>query len=216
MDDDLQNPPEDIPQLLGAINEGYDLAIGSYDSKKHSVGRNLGGQLVDDLQRRIFNLPSDFQLTSFRASRRIVVEHVVSMGSVFPYITSMLLSHTSRYVNVPVHHEIRHFGRSNYNFKRSSLLAFNLLLSYSSYPLYFVVALCLGALGLSAGLSIFVVWRALIEGNAVPGWASTITAISFFNGLILLALVIHSLYLSRLNQQITRSRVGFIIGELHE
>lgn len=216
MDDDLQNPPEDIPKLVAAINEGYDLAIGSYDSKKHSVGRNLGGQLVDDVQRRIFDLPKSFQLTSFRAARKIVVDNVVAMGGVFPYVTSMLFSHTSRYINVPVHHEPRRFGRSNYNLKRSLLLAFNLLLSYSTYPLYFVVALCLGALGFSAGLSIFVIWRALAEGSVVPGWASTITAISFFNGLILLALVIHSLYLSRLNQQITRSRVGFTIGELHE
>jgi len=216
MDDDLQNPPEDIPKLIAAINEGYDLAIGSYDSKKHSLGRNLGGKLVDDVQRRIFNLPKNFQLTSFRAARKVVVDNVVAMGGVFPYVTSMLFSHTSRYVNVPVHHEPRRFGRSNYNLKRSLLLAFNLLLSYSSYPLYFVVALSLGALGFSGALSLYVIWKVLAEGSAVPGWASTITAISFFNGLILLALVIHSLYLSRLNQQMTRSRVGFTIGELHE
>jgi len=216
MDDDLQNPPEDIPKLLAAINDGYDLAIGSYDSKKHSMGRNLGGTLVDDAQRRIFNLPNDFQLTSFRAARKIVVDNVVAMGGVFPYVTSMLLSHTARYINVPVHHEARQFGQSNYNLKRSLLLAFNLFLSYSSYPLYFVIALCIAALGLSMGLSVLVVLRSIYEGTAVPGWASTITAISFFNGLILLALVVHSFYLSRLNQQITRSRVGFTIGELHD
>ena len=216
MDDDLQNPPEEIPKLLAAINDGYDLAIGSYDSKKHSMGRNLGGTLVDDAQRRIFNLPNDFQLTSFRAARKIVVDNVVAMGGVFPYVTSMLLSHTARYINVPVHHEARRFGQSNYNLKRSLLLAFNLFLSYSSYPLYFVIALCIAALGLSMGLSVLVVLRSIYEGTAVPGWASTITAISFFNGLILLALVVHSFYLSRLNQQITRSRVGFTIGELHD
>lgn len=216
MDDDLQNPPEEIPKLISAISAGYDLAIGAYDGKKHSVGRNLGGKLVDDVIRRIFGLPGGFQLTSFRAARKIVVDNVIAMGGVFPYVTAMLLSHTSRYINVPVHHDTRRFGASNYNLKRSLLLAFNLLLSYSSYPLYFVIALCVGALGLSAGLSLWVLWKTFVNGSAVPGWASTITAISFFNGLILLALVTHSLYLSRLNQQITRSRVGFTIGELHE
>jgi uncharacterized membrane protein YciS (DUF1049 family) len=50
----------------------------------------------------------------------------------------------------------------------------------------------------------------------LPGWASTLIATSFFSGLILFALVIHGLYLSRVNQQITRSRVGFAIGEMHE
>lgn len=216
MDDDLQNPPEDIPKLLAAIHEGYDLAIGSYESKKHSIGRNVAGSLVDDVQRRIFKLPDDFQLTSFRAARRVVVDNVVAMGGTFPYVTSMLLSHTSRYVNVPVRHEPRPFGQSNYNVHRSVRLAFNLLLSYSPYPLYFVVGLCLVALGFSAGLSVLVAWKAVVGGGTVTGWASTITAISFFNGLILLALVIQSLYLSRIHQQITRSRVGFTIGELHE
>jgi glycosyltransferase involved in cell wall biosynthesis len=215
MDDDLQNPPEEVPKLVSAIKRGYDLAIGAYDRKQHSMGRNWGSRMVDSVQRRIFNLPADFQLTSFRAVRKVVVDNVVAMGSVFPYVTSMLLSQTSRYVNVPVHHEPRPFGRSNYNMKRSLRLAFNLLLNYSSYPLYTVVALCLGAFGFSMLISLWVVWRSL-DGRTLPGWASTVLAISFFDGLILLALVVLGLYVSRLNQQITRSRVGFTIGELHE
>lgn len=216
MDDDLQNPPEEIPKLLEALDEGYNLAIGAYDSKKHTAGKRLGGRVVDALQKRMFQLPNDFQLTSFRAVRKVVVKNVVAMSGVFPYVTCMLLSHTSSYVNVPVRHEPRPFGMSNYNITRSFRLAFNLLLSYSSYPLYFVGALCLGALGVSTAIGAFVVWRALWGGGSVPGWASTLFTISFFNGLILLALVIHSLYLSRLNQQITRSRVGFTIGEIHD
>jgi polyisoprenyl-phosphate glycosyltransferase len=215
MDDDLQNPPEEVPKLIAAIKNGYDLAIGAYDWKQHSTGRNWGGRLVDDVQRRIFSLPPGFQLTSFRAVRKVVVDNIVVMGVAFPYVTSMLLSHTSRYVNVPVHHEPRRFGRSNYNMRRSLRLAFNLLLNYSSYPLYTVVALCLGAFGFSVLISGWVVWRSL-DGGTLPGWASTVLAISFFNGLILLALVILGLYLSRLHQQITRSRVGFTIGELLE
>jgi len=215
MDDDLQNPPEEVPKLVAAIENGYDLAIGAYDWKQHSTGRNWGGRLIDNVQKRIFSLPAGFQLTSFRAVRKVVVDNVVSMGVAFPYVTSMLLSHTSRYVNVPVHHEPRRFGRSNYNMRRSLRLAFNLLLNYSSYPLYTVVALCLGAFGFSVLISGWVVWKSL-HGGTLPGWASTVLAISFFNGLILLALVILGLYLSRLNQQITRSRVGFTIGELRE
>jgi len=215
MDDDLQNPPEEVPKLVAAVQGGYDLAIGAYDVKQHSFGRNVGGKLVDDLQRRIFKLPADFQLTSFRAVRKVVVDNALAMGGVFPYITSMLLSHTSRYVNVPVRHEPRRFGQSNYNVKRSVLLGLNLLINYSSYPLYLVIALCFGAFACSLGVTSWVLWRSF-SGNTLPGWASTVLAISFFNGLILLALVILGLYLSRLNQQITRSRVGFTIGELHE
>lgn len=216
MDDDLQNPPEEVSKLIDAIDKGYDLAIGSYDSKKHSLWKNFGGHLVDLTLRRIFHLPRGFQLTSFRAARKTVIDNVVDMGGIFPYVTAMLFSHTSQYTNVAVHHAPRLYGKSNYNLKRSVLLALNLLLSYSSYPLYFVAILCLGVLGCSVVFSSLIAWRVLAQGSAVAGWASTILSISFFNGLVLLALVIHSLYLSRLNQQITRSRVAFTIGELHE
>src|SRR5215472_3760784 len=62
MDDDLQNPPEEVPKLIAAIRAGYDLAIGAYPAKQHSAARNLGGRLVDNVLRRIFHLPAAFQL----------------------------------------------------------------------------------------------------------------------------------------------------------
>lgn len=216
MDDDLQNRPEDVKALVDAVKSGYDLAIASYETKQHSAGRNLGGNIVDSVQRKIFNLPSDFQLTSFRAVKHTVVEHAVSMGGVFPYITAMLLSHTSNYVNVPVTHDERAFGTSNYNMKRSLLLAFNLLLNYSAWPLYCVVGLCALALMFSMALGAWVSWQTVAHGATIQGWASTMTGIAFFNSLTLLAIVILGLYVSRISQQVTRSRVSFSIGEVVE
>jgi glycosyltransferase involved in cell wall biosynthesis len=215
MDDDLQNPAEELPKLIAAIHDGYDLAIGAYGRSGRRLGRNLGGELIDALQRRMFGLPPEFQLTSFRAVRKAVVDNALSMGGVFPYITAMLLSHTSRVVNVPVRHEPRPFGRSNYNLTRSGLLACNLLLSYSRYPLYLLAALCCISVAFSIGVGTWVLWLRLV-GTTLPGWASTVIVMSVFNGAILLALVVHGLYLFQITQQISRSRVGYTIGELHE
>jgi hypothetical protein len=58
-------------------------------------------------------------------------------------------------------------------------------------------------------------WRAAFQGISVQGWASTIVIVSLLNALVLLVLVIQNIYLSRLNQQVSRSRVSFTIGELH-
>jgi glycosyltransferase involved in cell wall biosynthesis len=216
MDDDLQNPPEEIPKLLAAVEAGFDLAIGAYEEKRDMKLRNIGGSCVDSLLRTIFKLPKDFQLTSFRAMRKTVVDHVVAMGSVFPYITAMLLSHAGNYTNVFVRHDPRTVGVSNYTLKRSFYLAFNLILNYSPYPLYIVFFLCFLAFGTSVGLGGFVLYKALFYDISAPGWASTMLVISFFNGLILLALLILSFYISRITQQLTRSKVSFIIGEIDE
>lgn len=134
MDDDLQNPPEEIPRLVEAIDRGFDLVIGAYDSKKHSSIRRTSGGLVDWTLRKIFGLPKEFQLTSFRATTRVVVNNVCQMGGVFPYITAMMLCNASRYTNVLVRHDPRPFGKSNYTLKRSFRLAANLIFSYSPYP----------------------------------------------------------------------------------
>lgn len=216
MDDDLQNPPEEIPNLVGAIDAGYDLAIGAYDSKKHATLRNLGGHLVDWLQRRIFDLPAKFQLTSFRAVKRVVVDAVNQMGGTFPYITCMLLSHSSRYTNVPVRHDPRGIGDSNYTLKRSLALMSNLVINYSSYPLYLLGLMCMAAFLLSLALGFLIIYRVLVHGVSVEGWASTVVMISFGNALVLLSMVITFIYISRINQQITRTRVGYAIDEIEE
>jgi len=213
MDDDLQNPPEEIPKLLAAIAAGYDLAIAAYAQKQHSAARNAGGGLVDNVLRRIFKLPPNFQLTSFRAARLEVVQNACRMGGVYPYVTAMLLSHAGNQVNVTVNHEPRKFGVSNYDLRRSFSLAANLLLNYSSYPLYLVGAMCGFAFLLAIGFGGFVLVRTLMFGSTVPGWASTVIIVAFLNSLTLLSLVVFGLYLSRLNLQISQSKPRFTISE---
>jgi polyisoprenyl-phosphate glycosyltransferase len=216
MDDDLQNSPEEIPKFVKAIDQGYDLAIGAYDAKKHAGIRNASSSLIDWLIRRIFNLPQDFQLTSFRASKRVVIDNVCRMSGVFPYVTCMLLSHTSKYTNVSIRREPRLSGKSNYNLKRSLGLAANLIINYSPYPLYIVGALCFFAFLFSIGYGTITLYRALVHGTSVPGWTSTVVIIAFFNAVTLLCLFIFGVYISRINQQLTRSRVSYTINELYD
>jgi polyisoprenyl-phosphate glycosyltransferase len=216
MDDDLQNPPEEIGKLIEGVDQGFDLVIGAYDSKKHNIGRNLAGRMFDKLLIWLFGLPRNFQLTSFRAAKGDVVKRASQMAGVFPYITAMLLSNSGTYTNVYVRHDPRPFGRSNYTLSRSFLLASNLIFSYSSYPLYFVGALCLFAFFVSITLSIIIAYSSLVYGTSVPGWASTVIIVSFFNAFIMLCLVIFGIYISRLNQQITHTRQPYTVSELYE
>ncbi len=219
MDDDLENPPEEVPKLIAAVERGYDLVIAEYqdDSKSARQAWRAGGSdLINGLLRWIFHLPSDFHLTSFRAANAAVVREASRMGGVFPYITAMLLCHSSNQCNVPVRHEPRAFGRSNYNLRRSLSLAFNLLLNYSSLPLYAIGFFCATTFlaSLSMGTLIFI--TALMERAYIPGWASLMVVTTFLNSVVLLSLLIFGLYLIRINQQLSRTKVRYTISELHE
>jgi glycosyltransferase involved in cell wall biosynthesis len=213
MDDDLQNPPEELPKLVQAIDDGYELAIGAYGKKHHSRHRNFFGGLVDRVQRSLFDLPADFQLTSFRAIKRVVTDRTLQMGGVYPYVTSMLLCNVANYINVSVEHAPRHAGRSNYNMKKSLQLALNLILSYSSYPAYLVGALCAFAFLFSLSYACYVFWRLIFYGISVPGWTSIVLLLSFLGSVILFCLFIYGLYLARIHQLITRTRTSYTIRD---
>jgi glycosyltransferase involved in cell wall biosynthesis len=207
MDDDLQNPPEEIPRLLSALDNGFDLAIASYGEKKHSASRNLFGAFVDSTQKRIFRLPASFRLTSFRAFTRPVADGALAMTSGRPYLTSMLLSSTDRLTNVETEHSPRAFGKSNYTLKRGLSLCLDLWLTYSSYPLYLVMTLCLLSLLFAFSFTCIVAWQA-ITSDTTSGWASQIVTISFFSALILISLTVHGVYLSRMAVAKPRAPIG--------
>ncbi len=214
MDDDLQNPPEEIPKIIDELDKGYELVIGSYGKKKHNIFKNFSGAIVDKTLRFIFDLPSNFQLTSFRGIKHSVVDRVIRMQSSYPYVTAMLLSNASSYNNVEVEHHKRRYGESNYSFVNGFKLTANLIFNYSTLPVLFVGVLCLVAFFFSTIVGSWVAVTAFIQGTGVPGWASTIAILSFFNAILLLCMFIFSIYLSRINRLLMRSKVNYVISDV--
>ncbi len=216
MDDDLQNPPEEIKKLVRAVQDGFDMAVGDYQTKQHAGHRNFAGRIVDSLLRWQFRLPPTAKLTSFRAVRREVVKKASAMSGVFPYVTAMLLTHATSFVNIPVDHQPRASGRSNYSLRRSFLLLANLLFSYTLVPVFFVASCCAAGLFVSMIYATIVFLRALFLGSSVPGWASTIIILTFFSNLILMSLVVFGVYLARMSRQVNQVIVPYVISELHD
>lgn len=215
MDDDLQHPPSEIPKIIEKLREGFDLVVGKYDSKKHAVTRNLCSKIVNWLIRKNYNLPKDFQFTSFLGVKRDVLPGVVRMTGVFPIISCMLLANSGSYTNVLVHHDVRKRGESNYNFRRSLKLFLNLFFNYTSYPLWLVGAACLLALVMTATLMAYVFSLWAWRGTA-PGWASTMLLTSFLHSMVLSCIFIFAIYLSRINSQVSNSKIKYRIAEFHD
>jgi polyisoprenyl-phosphate glycosyltransferase len=208
MDDDLQHNPYDFPKLIRKIEEGYDLAIGSYATEQTTFVRKLFGDLIDRTQCRIFDLPKTFQLTSLRAIDRSVVDRALEMTSVYPYITSMLLSHSSSPVNVAVTHHSRANGKSNYNFWKSASLALNLVLSYTSYPLCAIALLLVSAIA----VALFTLIVAMTHNSVLSTWTA-IAFISCFSATILFSQFLICLYLVRLYRCQTGITKPFVVRE---
>lgn len=203
MDDDLQNPPEEVPKLLAALAaQELDVVYGRYGTKKHRPWRNAGSWMINAFYRRVFHC--EVTLSSFRAIRTAAIANILTYDLNFTFIDGLLAWNTTRIGEVDVEHHARPGGRSGYTLARLATLAFNLFTNFSLLPLQFVSAmgLALAGTGFLSGLWYLVAFFRHQIG--VPGYASTITAILVLGGAQLVALGIIGEYLGRLHLNVNR------------
>jgi len=202
LDDDLQNPPEEINRLLQfCLEHRHDLVIGRFSSPQKARFRQFGTGVVDKIVTRVFNKPPSLKLSTFRIIRRDVVNRVCQSSNPTPYITGELLFAAASIANIDVRHDARIAGKSTYNPLKILELVRRITFSYSTELLR--IACRLGTLiaAISFVISAILTVREVIVSKALPGWTSMFTAVSFFSGMIILLLSMIGEYLSIVLQQ---------------
>ncbi|HUG90335.1 MAG TPA: glycosyltransferase family 2 protein [Planctomycetaceae bacterium] len=150
MDDDGQNPPDQLPVLLDSIRaSGLDVVYGHYRDKRHHWFRNLGSRFANRVATAVLHKPRDLYLSSFKVMSRFVVDAVVAYRGAFPYIDGLILQTTARVGQVEVEHRERQAGRSGYTLRKLLKLWSNLLLGFSIAPLRLAVVVGLAISALS-------------------------------------------------------------------
>ena len=197
MDDDLQNPPDQIMVLIDEAMTGRDAVFGKFDRKQAAGYRALGSKVIALINRRIFGQPPDLVVSNFRILRRDVVGRICASRNAYPYITGQALLYSSNRTHVTVRHEPRRVGKSNYGMLKIARLVMTILFSYSSYPLRFG-ATC-GAVVAAASFVIGTIYllKGLITGTQVEGWTSLIVLLSFLNGVTIALLSMLGEYVVR-------------------
>lgn len=214
MDDDLQHPPEEIPKLILAIveNPDVDVVCGEYDSKKHSLLRNLGTKTMNHISAKIFNRDPSIKLTSFRIIKRKTAQHIAEINVTNPRIGQLIMYVTQNIINTKVNHDERKYGRSGYSFARLSRDFVLNIVNTSALPLKFVSYIGVFSSILSFIYGFYLVFKYLFLGSSVQGWTSTVVIMVFFFGLVLLSLGIIGEYLIRILME-TKKIPNYIIKE---
>lgn len=198
IDDDLQNPPEEIPKLVEKLKEGCDAVFGFYTDKKDKFYKNIGSAVIRLLNHRIFNVKNNLKFSSFRIIKKEIIDQIKDNRTKFPYISGMLLGTTRNIANVTVKHEKRKYEKSNYTFRKLLKLSFNLLINHSTIPLriFGYIGLLISFLSFFIGI-IFMI-KQILSGKAPAGWTSLIVLVSFYNALILIIFFVIGEYISRI------------------
>lgn len=203
LDDDLQNPPEEILKLLDALRSGQlDVVYGCYATKEHPLWRNLGSRLGNAFYRLVFRSPA--AVTSFRAIRREVLENILAYSLNYTFIDGLLAWTTQRIGQTPVQHRPRQSGRSGYSLGKLASLAVTAFTNFSLLPLRWISVCGFACAGLGLLASVYYLIQYLLARIIVPGYASLMIAILVLGGVQLLALGIMAEYLGRLHMNINR------------
>ncbi len=198
LDDDGQTPADEVDRLIGRLEEGYDAVYAKYEHKQHSAFRNLGSRVNELMTRIMLEKPHDLYLSSYFAVRRFVVEDMIRYENSYPYVIGLVLRATKNITNVEVNHREREEGNSGYTLKKLFGLWFNGFTAFSVKPLRLATAVggCSAAVGFLYG--IYTIIKRLVNPNVPMGFSSTMAAIVFFGGMIMVMLGLIGEYIGRI------------------
>jgi undecaprenyl-phosphate 4-deoxy-4-formamido-L-arabinose transferase len=215
LDADLQNPPEEIGNLVAKMREGYDY-VGSIRRKRQdSAWRTYASKAMNHLRERITNIKITDQGNMLRAYSRNVVDLINQCGEVNTFVPALAYRFARNPTEILVEHEERSAGESKYSIYSLIRLNFDLVTGFSLVPLQFFSMLGMVMSFVSAMLVVVLLVRRVFLGAEAEG-VFTLFAISFFfMGMILFGIGLLGEYIGRIYQQV-RARPRYVVQTILE
>ncbi|MBR1758476.1 MAG: glycosyltransferase family 2 protein [Lachnospiraceae bacterium] len=214
LDADLQHPPTLIPEMLKAMEEGYDCCTAIRNRAGDPKLRTWFSQRFYRLMNRISDVKLKDGAGDFRLMNRKMIDAVLSLEEVSRFSKGIFSYVGFRNKEISYENVERAAGTTKWSFFKLFRYALDGITSFSTFPLK-----CAAFLGSFFSLFAFVylivlVIKTLVTGIDVPGYASTIALILLLGGLILLCLGIVGEYLAKIYKEVKRRPV-YLIGESH-
>ncbi len=202
MDDDLQHPPEELPKLLDALTAGVDVVYGTPLAQQHGPLRDLASQATKLVLQGAMGATIARNVSAFRALRAELRPAFDHYGNPYVSIDVLLTWATTRFAAVPVRHDVRQAGASNYTVAMLVRHALNMVTGFSVGPLKLASFVGFASTLLGLAVLAYVVGRYLIQGTSVPGFPFLASVIAIFSGAQLFTLGILGEYLARMHTRL--------------
>lgn len=210
MDCDLQDRPEEIEKLLHAAEGGYEIVLASRRARTDNFLKCLFSRFFYRILSFLSGTRYDSTVANFGVYNRVVIGSILQMPERIRFFPSMVNWVGYTKTMVPVEHAKRPEGKSSYNFKKQLKLAVDIMLAYSDRPLRLIIALGLLISFLAFVLGGVVFYRYLRGQINVVGYASLITSICFFSGIIVSVLGVIGLYIGKIFDGI-KNRPSYLV-----
>ncbi len=217
MDADLQNPPEEIPKLVKAMEEGnYDVVGTIRKERKDSIFRTFPSRIINIIARKITGVHMTDWGCMLRVYRRSIVRHMIDCREQSTFIPALATYFAKHVTEIEVAHEERYAGESHYSMRKLINLQFDLISSFSDFPLKLIMYAGIGMAFLGVSFGIILGIARLVYGAA---WAAegvfTLFAIMFaFIGFQFFALGVTGEYVGRIYKEVRR-RPEYVIDRIY-
>ena len=210
MDCDLQDRPDEIPNLYRKAQEGYDSVFAQRIKREDVFLKRIFSKIFYAIFGYLTETRQDPTVANFGIYHRNVIDSILTMNDYIRFFPTMVQWVGFQKYYLPVRHADRYEGKTSYNFKSLSKLAINNILAFSNKPLRLTVKLgfIISLLAfLLATYNLIAHFAGIIR---VQGFTSTIFSIWFVAGLILVVLGIVGLYIGKTFENVKR-RPTFIV-----
>jgi glycosyltransferase involved in cell wall biosynthesis len=199
MDDDLQNPPEEIPKLLAELNAGFDVVYGVPEMQQHGLGRDLASEITKITLSGPMGAAAARNASAFRALKTTLRLGFAGYQGPWVFLDALLTWSTNRFGSVRVRHDARTSGRSGYNLRKLLKHGMNMMTGFSTLPLQIASLVGFTFTLFGFAILVYVVTRYFLNGHNVPGFAFLASMIAIFSGAQMFAIGIIGEYLARMH-----------------
>lgn len=212
IDADLQDPPELIPAMVAKWREGWDVVYGKRTKRQgESRFKKTTAALYYRLLNKLTNVDIPLDTGEFRLIDRKVKDVLTGLTEHNRYMRGLISWIGFRQCAVEYVREGRFAGETKYSMKKMLELSINGIASFSLKPLRFISML--GFAAAAAGFVwLLVLFVMLLTGNGPNGWTVAIAALTFSQGLVLLAIGVLGEYVGRGYEE-AKGRPGYIIAK---
>jgi glycosyltransferase involved in cell wall biosynthesis len=214
MDDDLQNPPEEIPKMLNVLLESdYDVVYGTAEHAQHGMMRNLATLTTKLALRTVMDRRIVRHVSAFRIFRSSIAAAFRNYEGPSVSIDVLLTWGTSRFGGLYVRQEPRRSGASGYTLRKLIGYTLNLVTGLTPLPLRLASVVGLVASFVGFGTLCYVLILYCMRGDTVPGFPFLASIVALFSGAQLFAIGIIGEYLARMHFRTMQMPSYFVRAE---
>lgn len=212
MDCDLQDRPEEIPNLYAKAQEGWDIIYARRVQKQFGFWKKATSVMFNKLFRWLSGIKKDSSIGNFGIYRSNVIDAYLEMPEISRSFITLIFYLGFKNTILDVQHAERLEGTSSYSLSKLFKLAFDVMIANSNFPLRLAVGMGFVMAFFSFLLALYNIIAKLVGIVEVAGFTTTVFSIWFVGGLILLMLGVLGLYIGKVFEQV-KSRPIFVVRE---